>query len=76
VVFVLRNDKTWFTPDQRKRCSLSARHKLNQAYVTGCVLLAGVAGYLSGSWLVFGIALAVLLAANLYSGDIRPDQRR
>jgi hypothetical protein len=55
---------------------LSARHKLNQAYVTGCVLLAGVAGFLSGSWLVFGIALAVLLAANLHSGDIRPDRHR
>jgi 1,4-dihydroxy-2-naphthoate octaprenyltransferase len=55
---------------------MSARHKLNRAFVNGSLLLAGVAGALTGSWLVFGLALAALVTANLYTGDIRPDKRR
>ncbi len=55
---------------------MSARHKLNRAFVNGSVLLAGAAGALTGSWLIFGLSLAALLAANLYTGEIRPNKRR
>ncbi len=55
---------------------MSARHKLNRAFINGSLLLASAAGALTGSWLVFGAALAALLAANLCTGEIRPDKRR
>ena len=54
---------------------MSARTKLNQAFFTGSLLLAGVAGWLAQSWLVFFLALVVLLAANFYDGEIRPRKR-
>jgi hypothetical protein len=57
-------------------CSLSARHKLNAAFFNGSLFLAGVAGALTGSWLVFSLALAALVAANVVAGEIRPDRRR
>jgi hypothetical protein len=55
---------------------MGARHKLNQAYFFGSLLLAGVFGGLTQSWLFFVLALFVLLAANLYAGEIRPPRRR
>lgn len=51
---------------------MGARQKLNQAFVTGSVLLAITAGLVAQSWLVFFGALAALLASNLYLGEIRP----
>ena len=51
---------------------MNARKKLNRAAVNGCLLLAGVFGFLSGSWLVFGLALAVVIALSVYAGDMRP----
>ena len=51
---------------------MNARQKLNQAFITGSVLLATAAGVLAQSWLVFAGVLAVLLASNLYLGEIRP----
>jgi hypothetical protein len=53
----------------------SAREKLNQAFVSGSVLLAGAAGLLAQSWPVFWLALAVLLASNVYLGEIRLRKR-
>ena len=55
---------------------MGARSKLNQAFFTGSLLLAGAAGWLAQSWLVFFLALAVLLAANFYDGEIRPRKAR
>jgi hypothetical protein len=40
------------------------------------VLLAGLVGWATGSWLAFAAALAALLAWNLYAGEIRPPGRR
>ena len=51
---------------------MGARQKLNQAFITDSVLLATAAGMLAQSWLVFAGVLAVLLASNLYLGEIRP----
>ncbi len=51
---------------------MSARRKLNQAFFTGSLLLAALVGLVTRSWWVFVLVLMVLLAGNLYSGDIRP----
>ena len=50
---------------------MNARRKLNGAYFTGSLLLAALAGGLSQSWVVFALALAVLVVLNLNAGDIR-----
>ena len=61
---------------EQGRQSMGAREKLNEAYVIGSLFLAAVAGSIAGSWLVFIIAAAILLALNLHAGDIRPSGRR
>ena len=55
---------------------MGARQKLNSGYFLGSVLLAGLAGWLTGSWIVLFFALAVLVAVNVNSGDIRLGKRR
>ena len=50
---------------------VNARQKLNRATINGCLLAAGVLGYVSGSWLVFVASLAAALALNWHAGDIR-----
>jgi len=50
---------------------MSARQKLNVAFLNGSLLLAAVAGIASGSGLVFVIALINLLACNLLLDQIR-----
>ncbi len=50
---------------------MSARQKLNIAFFNGSLLLAGVAGLIAQSWLVFGLVLAVLVVANLCRDEIR-----
>ena len=55
---------------------MNARQKLNRAAANGCLLAAGVLGYLSGSWLVFAASLAVALALAWYAGDIRARRKR
>lgn len=50
---------------------MGARQKLNQAFVTGSVLLAIAAGVVAQSWLVFFGALVALLVSNLYLDEIR-----
>ena len=50
---------------------MSARHKLNNAYFIGAILAAAAAGWLAGSWLVFGLVLAALLALACATHHIR-----
>lgn len=54
---------------------MGARQKLNQAYLTGSVLVAGIAGWLMQSWMVFIFALLVLVGLSLYAGEIRMRRR-
>ena len=51
---------------------MSARHKLNQAYVHGALVFAAVIGAVCGSWVVFWVTAAILVGLSLHSGDIRP----
>jgi len=55
---------------------MNARQKLNGAYVNGSMLMASVAGLLSGSWVIFLVALAALLAGNVCIGAIRPRRQK
>lgn len=50
---------------------MSARQKLNRSYFNGSLLLAIAAGCLTNSWLVFLVALAILLLLNIYTEEIR-----
>jgi len=55
---------------------MSARTKLNGGHANGALLVAGLVGGLSGSWVLFGLALAGLLVSKLVGGDIRLTGRR
>ena len=50
---------------------MSAKQKLNAAYFLGAVLTAGLLGAVTGSWAVFGVALAAVLVAGYHAGDFR-----
>jgi hypothetical protein len=50
-----------------------ARQKLNVAYIQIAVILAAALGALTGSWSVFGVALAALVAGAL--GDVKSRTR-
>ena len=50
---------------------MSARKKLNTAYVAGSLVMSGAFGMMAESWLVFGILLIILLAFHVYEGNIR-----
>ncbi len=52
---------------------MNARIKLNTSYVYGCLIFAALAGWLSGSFMIFLLTSTVLLAGAFYSGDIRLD---
>ena len=54
---------------------MSARRKLNGAHFSGAVIVAGLVGAFTESWLGFWMAGAVLIAAALLSGEIRPHRR-
>jgi hypothetical protein len=51
---------------------MNAREKLNVVHIAGAVVLAGIAGLVTGSALVFGLVLTVLILAQLNGGGIRP----
>ena len=53
---------------------MSARKKLNTAYVGGSLVMSAVFGLLAESWLVFVIVLIVVLAFHFYEGNIRIDK--
>ena len=50
---------------------MGAREKLNQAYVNGAIVVAGVVGLIGQSWTMFWIAVAYAVASNVYGGGIR-----
>ena len=50
---------------------MGAQTKLNASYFNGSLLLAMLIGWLTQSWSAFSLALAVLLACNLYLNEIR-----
>jgi hypothetical protein len=52
---------------------VNARHKRNVAAVNGRLLLAALAGAMAGSWIVFRLALAALIAGGAIR--IRPRRR-
>lgn len=55
---------------------MSARNKLNSMYTGALTMLAAFIGAVFQSWLVFAVALAVLVVMNLSSGNIRPSPSR
>ncbi len=50
---------------------MNARWKLNSASLNTALLVAGTVGILTGSWTVFAIALAGVVATSVISGSIR-----
>ena len=50
---------------------MSTKDKLNAAHFYGALLVAGLVGWLTGSVIVFLIALSALLLAGYHAGDIR-----
>ena len=55
---------------------MSARTKLNVAYLNGCLLVAALPGLATGSWAVFWVALAVAAGCGLHGGAIRLSPRK
>ena len=47
------------------------RHRLNQFYATGALILAAFIGLAFNSWGGFGAAAMCLIALNLFGGQIR-----
>ena len=50
---------------------MSAKHKLNTAHFSGALLVASLIGWLTGSVIVFLLALIALLVAGYHAGDVR-----
>jgi hypothetical protein len=50
---------------------MGAKAKLNAAYFHGAIFVAGLIGWIAGSWMAFLIALGVLLTASFVVGEIR-----
>jgi len=50
---------------------VGTRHKLNVAYLNGCLILAAVIGASTGDGLVFVLVLIVLVMGGYASGEIR-----
>jgi hypothetical protein len=54
---------------------MGARNKLNAAHMNGVLIMAGLAGLLTGSWLVFAVGFVILVIFGVHSGGIRPTKR-
>jgi hypothetical protein len=50
---------------------MSARSRLNEAYLFGAVIWATFLGLVFSSWTVFGISAGVFIALNVIGGNIR-----
>lgn len=48
-----------------------ARNKLNQAYMTGSLVLAAYLGLVFNSWTAFGVAFVCAACLNIIGGNIR-----
>jgi hypothetical protein len=55
---------------------MSARHKLNEAYGAGALVIAGIIGLMAQSWTVFIIAAVIALGLGVIGGSIRLRGRR
>jgi hypothetical protein len=78
---IVQPNKQWPWADsqahsEREEAVMGARNKLNASYCNGALLFAAIAGVITGSWLVFGLAAAVLLTGGVIAGDIRPRPRQ
>ena len=51
--------------------SVTAKHKLNAGFVQGSFAIAGLLGLLTQSYIVFVVAVLVLLAVSLHDRSIR-----
>ena len=54
-----------------KGVGLSAKHKLNAAYLNGALLIAAVSGIAAESFIVFLLVAALLIVGSLHDGSIR-----
>jgi type IV secretory pathway TrbD component len=50
---------------------MGARRKLNQAYFNGSLIIAGVLGLITQSWVIFSLVLIGVLGLNVASRNIR-----
>ena len=50
---------------------MGAKRKLNSAAINGALGVAALIGAVTGSWGVFWLASAVLVASSVYCRDIR-----
>jgi hypothetical protein len=64
----------WFMPNIPEE-NMSARTKINSAVVCGSLAVAALVGAVFNSWLAFGVAAAVLVAASMHDGGIRPARK-
>jgi len=55
---------------------MGARTTLNGIYLSGALAISAILGLITESWVVFVIALAVLIGANVHAGRIRPEGRQ
>ena len=55
---------------------MSARVKLNSAYLVAAIVPAAVVGSLLHSWTVFAFVAMVIIGIATYGGGIRPTARR
>jgi hypothetical protein len=55
---------------------LSARTKLNVAFLQGAIVVAALIGYSFQSWTAFFLIAAVLIVLAMYGRDIRPGSGR
>ena len=54
---------------------MNARLKLNQAYINGALLVAGLIAAVAESWLLFFLLTLIFIGLSVHSGDIRPHSR-
>ena len=61
--------------NRKRRQIVGARKKLNGAFLCGSLIIAAIAGFVTQSFAVFLFGAVLLVALNLYTGDIRPGKR-
>jgi len=59
-----------------EEASMNARRKLNIANLNGAVLIGAVLGAIADSWTVVLLTVAAIVASDIYTGQIRPTDRR